>query len=236
MQSGLDLTPTICWPCVLPITNEISFFQLQNTNQTRVVGRRGGVGQSRRRFAARQTRLSGIRVAWNSASKYNVLGKGRWHVVTRCHTLHDACRKVSWNDFLFDCLMVRPRKPNKTTPNIFHLLLVPLPGSRNNDWGQLERNKCEEWIYCYWLRLRRANGKSHEILFKEGLQLLPISFNELLPLFVAKLFLLQSRAIVQRRRVCSPSPPNPSQSSLSSWEEQIFEYVLKPFRVVEIFK
>lgn len=145
--SRLDLT----WLCDNSLTlyaswnwRNFSFFLLQNSNQTRVAGGRGGVGQSRRRLAARQTRLSGVRFAWDSARKHDLLGKGRWHVVARCHTLHDARRTVSWNFFLFDCLMDRLREPNKTTPNIFHLLLVPLPGSRNNDGGQLERNKCEE--------------------------------------------------------------------------------------------
>lgn len=90
----------------LRILLKIFFFFLfsQNSNQVGVARGRGGVGQSRRGLAPRQTRLSRLRVTGNSPRKHHLLWKGCGHVVAWRHSLHDARGTVSytlWNCFFF---------------------------------------------------------------------------------------------------------------------------------------
>ena len=93
----------------------------QNTNQAGIAGGCGGVGQSRRRLAPRQTRLSCIRVAGNSTRKHHLLGKSGGHVVAWRYSVHNACGKVSYlftvEDVHASCLrLLGNGKSHETSP------------------------------------------------------------------------------------------------------------------------
>lgn len=71
-------------------------FYLQNPSATRVPRRCRHPRESGRRSAARQARLSGVRVAWNTARQHNVFGQSCGYVVIGRHPVHNAGRTVSF--------------------------------------------------------------------------------------------------------------------------------------------